>query len=237
MSKPITEDEIRIMLKEKWIKNLLMDRVPRDLQDALFSGKYIVEGKNISVIQRGGSLYGLEIVSYLQYLKDLEDGNDSLLPPHQKNQMPILERAFLLNKVKVLGSQIMELQKIITLQQIEYSKEDTLLQQIQIEEDLIAMNFYKNICEKIARKNQHYTIVIYGKNNESPIGFSQTKLVIDDGNTFPKLSDIKNNPNHRKFIGTFILYENDHVVIYIRGITDPDVYAVIDKLKEENGLD
>ncbi len=36
--------------------------------------------------------------------------------------------------------------------------------------------------------------------------------------------------------GAFILFKNDYVSIYISGIKEPDVYQVIDKLKDEYGL-
>ena len=104
------------------------------------------------------------------------------------------------------------------------------------------MEFYKDICAQIARKNQYYNIIIVGKNKNQVIinnkgkpaiknqyfcTFAQTKMVgeTSEGGYDPEF-----------FPGYFKIFENDYAKIYISGIKEPDIYAAIDKLKEEYGL-
>lgn len=234
----ITVDEIKKMLEEKWIRDLVVNHIPQPFQYDFFSGKFSL-ARNKLILSTIGWYYRIEdsVLDILKYIKDLKNGNEPNVR-FKYNIGSVLRQEigfeFLINKVQSLEKQIKELQKLNPSQNDGKKSVETPGEEVK--KEVNDMDVYKNVCEKIARKNQYYRIYIYVKNEYCQISFYNAK--------FQKVKNFS-GPNGKKCFrpnkklvdrDMHVLYENDHIVIHINGITEPDVYAVIDKLKEEHGL-
>ena len=112
-----------------------------------------------------------------------------------------------------------------------YSMEVSLTAQI-VYEMLKDVNYYHEICMKIIGKNQYYRICLIDLEAKQKRIYSKTRC-IGVSSADDNIMRLKSNLETENY---FRLYENHDVVIYIAGIIEPDVYEVIDKLRETHAL-
>lgn len=98
--------------------------------------------------------------------------------------------------------------------------------------------FYQTICESIARDNQYYHLILINKNTLEYSNYAHTRYQKHFdifGNRIGKVCEIASKFEDlldRMLIhANFILYEDTSNFIFIKGITEPNVYAVIEQLK------
>lgn len=94
--------------------------------------------------------------------------------------------------------------------------------------------WYVNVCEKISRSNQFYTIVIQDIDHNKAIRFSKGKRIHEEHLGYVSLTS-EEFVNNWKCNG-FILYDDPKLCIVIDGIREPNVYDIIDQLKEKYEL-
>jgi len=104
------------------------------------------------------------------------------------------------------------------------------------------IEYYKKICSGIARENQYYKIIIIGKNsgkNRIP-GKNSNYILVDNyfcvfqktRMVFEGKDDILDPDGDSDGDSEYFkMHEDDHFIIYISGIKEPNVYEVIDLLK------
>jgi len=202
--------------------------------DILFSGKFLFENEKLYVPRDDGRSYNCQdILNILQHIKNLNMGKHMFKDKYSCVNQKDITMAFLLHKVEMLEKQNKDLQEMIGAAPKTSIKEDLdQTTEKKSEPNDENMEHYKKICGKISCDNQFYDINMYGKNNHYQASFMNAEMVIDDY-CCPKVLDFSED---QRYHNMFVLFENEHVIIFIRGIAEHNVYAVIVKLRKEYGL-
>lgn len=111
-----------------------------------------------------------------------------------------------------------------------------------IQKDTTAdIKFYKSLCNNISYDNQNYEIQLLDIKKKTNYSYKRTKHIYrktkhyykNDGDDITRYKQSMQNVDDNNY---YILVENNDVIIFIGGITEPNVHAVMANMRKTYGL-